>query len=291
MQRSADFSVTVVIPTFEREQVLVDTVRALLACKPNPAEMIVVDQTLHHEVQTDEFLQTLCESGQLRWLRLNRPSIPRAMNIGLRAARSAIVLFVPDDDIQPSGDLVAAHAAAHLVKLPGKSGPWPARFCNLVSRVPHVGHGLPGTDSWPIWIFRSGPRTSVRSLPMSWPAICRSNGTRHCRPERFDENFEGVAYRFETEFARRVVSRGGRILLLEPAASLESGILRASARRHARAGQPFDVCIARLWHGRLLLCHAIGLEFRSSRIYDTAARYGKWRRGFMCVIPGIFPSN
>jgi|SRR5579863_10232102 len=217
-----DLRLTVVIPTLGREQVLVDTVRALLACQPNPAEIIVVDQTHQHEVQTEEFLQALCAAGKLRWLRLDRPSIPRAMNTGLQAAHGALVLFV-DDDIDPAGNLVAAHARAHLefpeiwavagqVLQPGES---PARREVRTSR-----NGILEDLEFPFW---SDERAFVANVMAGNLSVKRNKAIS---AGGFDENFEGVAYRFETEFARRIVRLGGQILF-EPAASL----------RHLRAAR------------------------------------------------------
>lgn len=214
-------AVTVVVPTFGREQVLVDTLQSLLACDPIPAEIIVVDQTPRHEDQTEQFLQKLGDAGRLRWLRLDKPSIPTAMNVGLRAAQSAIVLFV-DDDIQPAGDLLAAHADAHAefpdtwavvgqVLQPGESpagrGLWAPS------------HGILADLDFPFW---SNERASVVNVMAGNLSVKRDKALL---AGAFDENFEGVAYRFETEFARRVIRRGGQILF-EPAASLRH--LRAS---------------------------------------------------------------
>jgi GT2 family glycosyltransferase len=213
--------VSVVVPTLGREQVLVDSLQALLACDPQPHELIVVDQTPRHDEQTEQYLRNRSGTGRLRWLRLEKPSIPRAMNIGLQAARSSIVLFV-DDDVQPAGDLLAAHARAHVefpeawavagqVLQPGES---PA------GRGPRTGRqGILADLDFPFW---SNERGFVANVMAGNLSVKRN---RALSVGAFDENFEGVAFRFETEFARRVVHLGGQILF-EPAASLRH--LRAS---------------------------------------------------------------
>lgn len=211
----AQWAVSVVVPTFGREQVLVDTLQALLACDPSPTEIIVVDQTPRHEDQTEEFLRKSCDAGSLRWLRLGRPSIPRAMNVGLRAARSVIVLFV-DDDIRPAGDLLAAHQRAHI-EFPGA---WAVAGQVLQPGESPAGRGLwaprPGILADLDFPFWSDERASVVNVMAGNLSVKRDQALS---AGAFDENFEGVAFRFETEFARRIVRRGGQILF-EPAASL-----------------------------------------------------------------------
>ena len=85
-------SVTVAIPTYRRDQVLVDTVRDLLALDPPPAEILVLDQTPEHTPEVAAALRDWDTAGHIRWLRLPEPSIPRAINRGLLDARHAISL-------------------------------------------------------------------------------------------------------------------------------------------------------------------------------------------------------
>jgi GT2 family glycosyltransferase len=203
-----------VIPTFGRERVLVETITHLLRQRPMAAEIVVVDQTPRHEGATEEALATWEMKGQIRWLRLPKPSIPHAMNRGLMEATQPIVLFV-DDDIVPSERLVDAHwrnysddriwAVVGQVRQPGQ--------------VP-VDLPMRGTRSG-IWAdldfpFNSRQRTTV------WNCMAGNLSVRRDRAIAvggFDENFVAVAYRFETEFARRLCRSGG-IIQFDPAASI-----------------------------------------------------------------------
>jgi glycosyltransferase involved in cell wall biosynthesis len=101
-----------VIPTYGRDQVLMETIRYVLTQQPAPAELIVVDQTPEHEQQTTVQLRQLDEQGQIRWLRLTQPSITAAMNRGLLETSSPVVLFL-DDDLIPAENLIEAHWQAH----------------------------------------------------------------------------------------------------------------------------------------------------------------------------------
>lgn len=197
--------VTVAIPTYCREQVLLDTLDYLFALASVPAEILVLDQTRQHEKKTEDQLDGFHKTGRIRWLRLEFPSIPQAMNRGLIESRQEIVLFL-DDDIRPEPDLVAAHHAAHQahtdVLVAGRViQPWEEdRDFSRVESFCFV-------SVQPAWITEfMGGNFSVRRET----AIALGG---------FDENFVRVAYRFEAEFAHRWRASGRRIRF-EPAACL-----------------------------------------------------------------------
>jgi len=195
---------TVAVPTYQRESVLVDTVDALASS--GAAEILVVDQTLDHEPRTAARLREHADEGRIRWLRLDQPSIPHAMNVALLEARHPLVLFL-DDDIEPGDGLIAAHAAGYedpttwavvgQILQPGETaGPVRGRFRTTGLRA---FLDFPFSSSDPAWV------TNVMA------------GNLSVRRERalsvggFDENFVGAAYRFETEFCRRLCGGGGRV--------------------------------------------------------------------------------
>ncbi len=196
---------SIVIPTYRRERVLVESLDYLLDL-PRPAdEIVVVDQTEQHEPDTEARLEALHAQQKIRWIRQQPPSITAAMNRGLREATGDIVLFL-DDDIAPERDLVAAHRHAHGehtdVVIAGRViQPWEEG----VDFSRHTEFCFAGLR--PAWIpdFMGG-NFSVR---------------RHeaLRLGGFDENFVRVAYRFEAEFAHRLRANGGRIRF-EPGACL-----------------------------------------------------------------------
>ncbi len=212
--------VAVAFPTYGRERVLVESVEHVLAASPAPGEILVVDQTPRHDEATERALRTHAEAGRIRWLRRSTPSITAAMNAALGSATRPVVLFL-DDDVVPRADLVGAHAAAYesddtwavagQVLQPGEEPTRPR---------PYTRAGMSRFLDFP---FHSDARAFVENgmagnLSVRREAALRVGG--------FDENFVGVAYRFETEFCRRLCAGGGRILF-EPAASLRH--LRASS--------------------------------------------------------------
>lgn len=201
---SSSLPLTVAIPTYRRESVLLETLAALIALDPAPLEILVLDQTEQHESETERSLSRLSDQGHIRWLRLGQPSIPMAMNRGLVEATHPIVLFL-DDDIRPEPGLIAAHRAAHTghdVLVAGRViQPWQEDQDHSAAASFHFA-GL--TKQW-IVEFMGGNFSIRRSTALALGG--------------FDENFVRVAYRFEAEFAHRFLNSGGRILF-EPAACL-----------------------------------------------------------------------
>ncbi|HET9232995.1 MAG TPA: glycosyltransferase family A protein, partial [Candidatus Eisenbacteria bacterium] len=110
MSRAA-LPVSIVIPTYRRGEVLLDTVRYLRTLEAPAAEILLLDQTEAHETATEQRLRALHDAGHVRWVRLEAPSITHAMNEGLALAANPVVLFL-DDDIVPGTRLVEAHHEA-----------------------------------------------------------------------------------------------------------------------------------------------------------------------------------
>lgn len=238
MSRIAPLSV--VIPTFERGEILVATVESLLAQDVKAAEIVLVDQTPAHPPEVERRLSGWQAGGTIRWLRMDAPSIPKAMNVGLLASASDLVLFL-DDDIVPAPDLIGTHAVAHAAE-------------GVVAVVGQVLQpGEEESDAEP------GPRGSGLRRDLTFPfrgvrrgfvSNCMAGNLsvhRHAAVEAggFDENFVGVAYRFETEFCRRLERTGGRVLF-EPAARIRHlqaprGGTRAVGDRFRSASPAFSV--------------------------------------------------
>lgn len=201
--------IAIVIPTYLREQVLVDSIAALLAQLEGRGELIVVDQTPAHEPAVTQQLQIWSDGAVIRWIRLQRPSITAAMNAGWVAARAPIITYV-DDDIEPHQGFVDAHLEAHRQYsdsiIAGRVlQPW--HIHGAVART-----GLAGDQGGLVSEFMGGNFSLQRQL------LRRLGG--------FDENFVRVAYRFEAEFSLRA-RRAGVPLQFCPEASLNH--LRASA--------------------------------------------------------------
>jgi GT2 family glycosyltransferase len=197
--------ISVVIPTYQREQVLIDTIEYLSQLSPAPAEILVIDQTHNHESGTQNKLAGFQRDGKIRWIRMERPSITRAMNVGLREARYDIVMFL-DDDIIPQPELISAHMAAHRQ---GKKV--------VAGQVLQPGESpVVVSDGFTPFRFNSTQRQFIDEF-----IGCNFSVNRRFALAigGFDENFVHVAYRYEAEFADRALTVGERIFF-EPDASI-----------------------------------------------------------------------
>ena len=103
-------SVCVAIPTFNREQVLLDTIRQVLAQQPSADEVLVIDQTPRHAPATSEALTAWQREGRIQWIRCSPPNASAARNRALVEAVSDIVIFIDDDVILPPGFLESHRA-------------------------------------------------------------------------------------------------------------------------------------------------------------------------------------
>lgn len=193
--------ITIAIPTYNRGAILVETLRRLL---PQNVPIVVVDQTPSHPPEVEAALASL----PVRRMRLDAPSIPRAMNEALRAATTELVLFL-DDDVEPSEQLAAEHLAAHAD---------PATWA-VVGQILQPGEEpahLPRPDDDLEFPFRHDEACFVTNVMAGNLSVKREKALA---TGGFDENYVGGAYRFETDFALRLVEAGGKIRF-EPRASL-----------------------------------------------------------------------
>jgi GT2 family glycosyltransferase len=101
-------TLTIAIPTFARERVLLDTLGQILDLRQTDMEILVVDQTPLHEEPTEQCLEAWGKEKRIRRLTLAQPSLTKARNTILREARGDVVLFL-DDDVRIPAHLVREH--------------------------------------------------------------------------------------------------------------------------------------------------------------------------------------
>jgi len=213
--------ISVIIPTYQREAPLRDSLVDALAQDYPAFEVLVVDQTAQHEEKTETFLQQLADTNKIRWFRVNWASLPGARNYGVRRAKGDIILFI-DDDIQLPKGYLQAHARNYLER--PEVGAVAGRVFDRMKLADSQKAGGGNTytidylppeamDPGIAWYYIDLVHTtqpqrviSVRGCNMSFRReIFTTHGVW------FDERFRGSAVREESDFCLRLRETGYHI--------------------------------------------------------------------------------
>jgi len=206
----------IVIPSFQRGEVLLDTINALHKQADHFESLIIVDQTDYSaNDQILKNLESLAKKGVIDFIREAKPSIPNAMNIGLLKANSDLVLFL-DDDITPSESLVAEHKQTYSDSVVAVVGQilQPGEVPVTVTDYPNN----QGFDADLVFPFYSDKEKTIQNC-MAGNLSVNRQAAIDCGG--FDTNFIAVAYRFETEFCRRLIKHSGKVFKFSPTASID----------------------------------------------------------------------
>jgi glycosyltransferase involved in cell wall biosynthesis len=113
-------AVSVIIPTYHRDDSLCRTLQTLLAQDWPDFELIVVDQSPRHNEETARYLEQIRD--RILYITSSNPNLPAARNTGVRASSGLIVVFF-DDDIQvPSSALTQLVNSFNDPNVDGVSG-------------------------------------------------------------------------------------------------------------------------------------------------------------------------
>ncbi len=242
MKTSSRPSIAVLIATCDRHESLLGTLSSIGSGDAFPSQIIIVDQSAipipEHGLNPELERRT-----ELRIVRVFPPSLTRARNVGMRYARSEVVLFI-DDDVRlaehalgslserfadPGVALVAvpdrllrgasSHLGEHLIAV---------LFCRKRLREGR-GYVLKGA------MLGRYPQNITGIVPTDWAqGFCFA--VRRDLLGRsglfFDENLPGYAYGEDLDFTSRFVTFArsiGRRAILDP--SIEVDHLVDSARR------------------------------------------------------------
>ena len=199
-------TVSIVLPTFEREELLCATLEDLLELDYPATEIIVVDQTPRHRPETQAYLDAILP--RIRYVRQTEPSVVMAANRGTALARGEIALFVDDDIRVPAPELVAAHVRNYDDPTVG----------GVAGRVLDAASPRSGTydprSADPVWgFFHTGWDHDVRCEVQTAPGANMSfRRELILRLGGFDEGFVGNAFRWENDFCVRVRDAGYRVV-------------------------------------------------------------------------------
>lgn len=202
---------SVIIPTLNRQKILIDTLENLLEQKEYIEEIILIDQS---DQITEEFLTFIKKIPLVKHFRLERKNTPNARNYGIKKAKSEIILFL-DDDIIPAKDLIKAHlinfndstidGVTGRVISPKEKGVWTDGKSNIIT---------PRGDIIPNWT--SKVRSEVNTVA---GGNCSFKKSLIEKAGYFDDSYIGNAMREESDFALRFV-RAGYKIVFDPKAEI-----------------------------------------------------------------------
>ena len=209
---------SVVIPTYNREQQLVDTIRYVLANTYPDFEVIVVDQTKEHTPEVTEALHAFEDDERFRYIQLPVANLPYARNVGLQATEGEVIIYV-DDDVELDPDFIAHHVKRFTDPNVGA----------VAGRIitPGIGSGndfsskpRPGRLNWDGHNETHFNQTSY-SGEVEWGQGCNMSFRRTVleQADGFDERFTQNAIHEEVDAFTRVRATG-RMAVFEPQASL-----------------------------------------------------------------------
>ncbi len=190
-------SISIVIPTYNRGKVLIDTLQYLLRLSTAPDQIIVVDQTVDPSSDVKKKLKEWHHSTVIDWIVLPQPSVVAAMNVGLQNCNSDYVLFL-DDDIQPIEGLIENYLAMTANQ----------EYGIIAGRVIQPWDNPDGDQTSEEFSFNSRENSNA---PFFIGANVLVNRRIALELGGFDENFKGTAHDYEREFSDRVLSTNYQI--------------------------------------------------------------------------------
>ena len=215
--------ISVIIPTYKREEMLRQTLAEVLKQDYQNFEIIVVDQTPIHQPETVAYLEELAKTGKIKIFQVNWANLPGARNFGVRRSRGEIILFI-DDDVQLPEGFLTAHAKNYKRKDIG------AIAGRVLDRMKLANSGgeliidyLPeaAMDPGIAWYYIDLVHT-VKPQQVISARGCNMSFRRDIFNKynlKFDERFEGTAVREESDFCLGIRATG-LIIWYDPEAYL-----------------------------------------------------------------------
>ncbi len=202
--------VSVIIPTYNRNKVLTETINSVLAQKFKGFELLVIDQSEKHNQFTSNYLENL-KDKRFRYYKVGPPSLPGARNFGLKKSLAQIVIFIDDDVILDDG-FIKAHYESYTKR----------KAVAVVGRIKEK--NKPVSDK--LLFLR---KTSFGAGNFNYPDFAYAETAQGCNMSynktllkkigAFDTNFIGNAMREESDVSFKIRKLGKKILY-NPKASL-----------------------------------------------------------------------
>jgi len=198
--------VSVLICTYNREDMLVSTLNDVLMQKGDNVEIIVIDQTENHHPDTEKYLSSI--EPLIRYIKQS-PSLTKARNRALREARGDILIFI-DDDVKLSSGFIAEHVNAHNAGYQVVQGRVLEEKCKMPAASPQIMNE---------WIKIKG-RNDCQATGVTNTLTGCNFSIEKCVVNNigyFDETFQGLAIREDADYAIRCCRGGMRMIFWAPA--------------------------------------------------------------------------
>lgn len=196
--------VSVIIPTYNREKCLIDTIDCLLKQNHPHYEIVVIDQS--DVISEEKKAQLKAHPEKIRFFHISERGRSLAKNYGILQAKGDLILFC-DDDILVESNFLETHVAIYK-----KDPKIAAASCRLVEEGdPTIAVAIPlRTTSFGKLVNKpystsSGYVTSLNGGNMSFKReVIKEIGF-------FEEAFEGTSMVEEPDMAYRIVQRGYKL--------------------------------------------------------------------------------
>jgi glycosyltransferase involved in cell wall biosynthesis len=235
---------SVIIPTRDRTGQLLEAVGRLLnqlSDVDHRAEVIVVDDGSVEDVETPLMNLASQWPGAVRYMAQPPQGPAAARNLGIRAARGDLVLFL-GDDIYASPGLLQRHMTAHTVEYPDEQ-------CAVLGMADLAMEfrQTPFVEWWRRWNFRywlllEGRRKPDYSFFYTNNLSLKRSFLMRCG--MFDESFPYAAYE-DGELGCRLTKHGLRVVFVPEACAehYHRMDLDAACRRMVVKGKAYDLFV------------------------------------------------
>jgi glycosyltransferase involved in cell wall biosynthesis len=201
--------VSVILPTYRREGLLCQTIDHVLKQDFPDFELLVLDQSPTHEVETKRFLDSV--ASHIRYIHLEKPGVVAACNEGVRNASGEILLFIDDDISIPDNKLLERHARNYEDSMIG----------GVAGKILDAANPIESTYNsnsfnWKWGFLQTSCDHNIRTETVTAQGANMSfRKSAVLEVGGFDENYDGNAFRWETDFCYRL-KKAGYITLFDP---------------------------------------------------------------------------
>lgn len=205
-------TISLIIPTYNRSEILIETVRHYLNNFPDDGELIIIDQSQDRNLDIVELSEI---HPFVKYMQISEKGLPNARNIGSLAASGEIIVYT-DDDVIPSTKLLAAYKRAFEDPMVGGAA---GRVCLANASNMKTKSERPRIRQVDGKIFSNFDQDKKMSVDHAQGCNMAFRRSLVVEVGGFDKRFGGSAHLEETDLCMRIKALGYKIVYL-PNASL-----------------------------------------------------------------------